>query len=148
MDRSNKYTCSFLKKDCSSLIPYQPPVHSVQMDVMEPFPPHLLLLLLLLPPTLCGGGCTCDTSWGFQGVARRLQAWLDSQHWGNISGQGRTHGSRIASSQILFLCPHWLMEPSGVSWTMVGRSWQYGLFYTEGETAFIYPDLLVIEVML
>ena len=31
---------------------------------------------------------------------------------------------------------------------MVGRNLQYGLFYTEEETVFIYPNLLVIKVML
>ena len=55
----------------------------------------LLPLLLYLPPALSSGDgrCRLDTSWSSKGVARRLEAWMNS--WRNntgTAGQGELGG--------------------------------------------------------
>ena len=47
----------------------------------------IVLLWMLLPPQLEGHNCALDTSWQFEGVRRTLQAWLDTQKNGNITGK-------------------------------------------------------------
>merc|ERR1719239_1708253 len=82
---------------------------------------------MLLTPQLEGHNCALDTpSWQFEGVGRTLQAWLDTQKNGNITGK------------------------TGIIWSWAGQRWQDGYFYSEegegghshtGLAVYIYPDL-------
>lgn len=114
-------------------------LHTPNVIVLRHFPLSFVFVILTLPHKLNSGNrtqtqqdinhdCACDSPWKFHhgSLTRTLNAWLDSQVKGNITGQ------------------------TGILWSWAGTRWQDGYFYSDiglgghshtGRAVFIFPDL-------
>ena len=105
--------------------------------VSRHFPLSVVFVILTLPHKLNSGNptqtqldinhnCACDSPWKFhQGsLTRTLNAWLDSQVKGNITGQTGDRKNFGQKKNFGILSP-------GILWSWAGTRWQDGYFYSE-----------------